>query len=106
MRPKYYYQVFLKTVTLEKLRCSALNRGSSPLLIGMFFELGILVVWLFILAESLQVKEKQPIFFTAKVLRTCYVLEKQTNSPLVTSIVSSNLYIIRMASLAYKNKIM
>ena len=67
MRPKYYYQDFPKKVTHEKLKSSTLNRDISPLFIGIFVGLGILVISLFILAESLQVGKK-PKFITAKCL--------------------------------------
>ena len=58
LRRKYYSPLFTKTAILEMLKPSALNRVISPLLIGMFFELCMFGVCLFILAESVQVGKK------------------------------------------------
>ena len=83
VRPKYYSPVFPKTVTLEILKSSALNRVFSPLLIGMFFELGMFLVRLFILAESVQVEEKSPIFLPLN-FREFITFSEKTNLLLVT----------------------
>ena len=84
LRRKYYSPLFTKTVILEMLKPYALNRVVSPLLIGMFFELGMFGVCLFILAEAVQVEEKSTIFLP----RNFYVLDAfldKTNSLLITS---------------------
>ena len=67
-RRKYYSPLFTKTAIHEMLKPSELNRVISPLIIGMFFQLCMFGVCLFILAESVQVGKKSQ-FFTAKCLR-------------------------------------
>ena len=66
------------------LKPSALNRVISPLIIGMFFELCMFGVCLFILAESVQVGKKAQFFLP----RICYKFDaflEKTNALLITS---------------------
>ena len=82
-RPKYYSPIFPKTMALEKSNPFALNRVISPLIIGMFFELCMFGVCLFILAESVQVGKKVQFF----VPRICYKFDaflEKTNALLIT----------------------
>ena len=59
------------------LKPSALNRVISPHIIGMFFELCMFGVCLFILAESVQVGKKVHFFYREFVINLMRSWKKQ-----------------------------
>ena len=59
------------------LKPSVLNTEISPLIIGIFFESCMFGVWLFILAESVQVGKKHNFFYREFVTNLTRSWKKQ-----------------------------